>query len=63
MAATTSTKPADRSTLPQAEQYGNYERVQVFSDETKEKIEADDSRFIVLEWDLRSLRTLCTITK
>ena len=51
MTAATPTRPADRSTLPQDEQYGDYERVQVFSNETKEKIEADDSRFIVLEWD------------
>ena len=51
MAPTTSVKPADRSTLPQDEQYDDYERVQVFSDETKEKIEADDRRFIVVEWD------------
>ena len=51
MAPTTSAKPADRSTLPQNEQYDDYERVQVFSDETKEKIEGDDLRFMVVEWD------------
>ena len=51
MAPTTSAKLADWSTLPQNEQYDNYEQVQVFSDETKEKIEGDDLCFMVMEWD------------
>ena len=46
--ATTSNKPADRSALPSAEQYDVYKPVQVLSDETKEKIEGEDSRFVVM---------------
>ena len=38
MTAATPTRPADRSTLPQDEQYGDYERVQVFSNKTKDDI-------------------------
>ncbi len=51
MAPTMSAKPADQSTLPQNEQYDNYKQVQVFSDETKERIEGDDLCFMVMEWD------------
>ena len=44
-------KQARPRCLPPAEQCGVLEHVRVFYDETKEHIEGDDTRFLMIEWD------------